>query len=219
MRIAVVTGANQGIGLELCRQLRLRQFAVLAACRHASPELRDLGCEIVEGVDVTDDAGVAHLAAALAGRTVEVLVNNAGILSEESLDDLDLGRVRRQFEVNAIGPLRVTHALLGKLRPGSKVVIVTSRMGSLGDNASGGYYGYRMSKAAVNIAGVSLARDLKSRGIAVLLLHPGMVATGMTGGRGIPVAEAAANLAARIEALGLDQTGSFRQATGEPLPW
>jgi NAD(P)-dependent dehydrogenase (short-subunit alcohol dehydrogenase family) len=219
MRIAVVTGANKGIGLELCRQLRLRQFAVLAACRRASPELRDLGCEIVEGVDVTDDASVARLAAALAGRTVEVLVNNAGILSEESLDDLDVGRMRRQFEVNAIGPLRVTHALLGKLGRGSKVVIVTSRMGSLGDNASGGYYGYRMSKAAVNIAGVSLARDLKSRGIAVLLLHPGMVATGMTGGRGIPVAEAAANLAARIEALGLDQTGTFRQATGEPLPW
>jgi NAD(P)-dependent dehydrogenase (short-subunit alcohol dehydrogenase family) len=92
-------------------------------------------------------------------------------------------------------------------------------MGSIADNGSGGYYGYRMSKAAVNIAGVSLARDLRDRDIAVLLLHPGMVATEMTGHQGVPAAEAARNLAARIETLGLEQSGSFHHANGEPLPW
>ena len=148
-----------------------------------------------------------------------MLVNNAGILSRDALDDLDFDGMRRQFEVNALAPLRVTRALLPNLGAGSKVVIITSRMGSIADNGSGGYYGYRMSRAAVNIAGVSLARDLRERGIAVLLLHPGMVATEMTGQHGIPVAEAARNLVARIETLGLDQTGSFHHANGEPLPW
>jgi len=148
-----------------------------------------------------------------------VLVNNAGILARDSLDELDFDAIRRQFETNTLAPLRITHALLPNLGEGSKVVIITSRMGSIADNGSGGYYGYRMSKAAVNIAGVSLARDLRERGIAVLLLHPGMVATAMTGHQGVPVAEAAGNLVARIESLGLEQSGSFHHANGEPLPW
>jgi NAD(P)-dependent dehydrogenase (short-subunit alcohol dehydrogenase family) len=121
--------------------------------------------------------------------------------------------------VNALGPLRVTRALLPNLVGGSKVVIVTSRMGSIADNGSGGYYGYRMSKAAVNAAGVSLARDLAPRGITVLLLHPGMVATEMTGASGIPVAESVAGLLARIDELGQQASGSFHHANGETLPW
>jgi NAD(P)-dependent dehydrogenase (short-subunit alcohol dehydrogenase family) len=219
MATVLITGANQGIGLELCRQLLGRGDVVIAACRRASAELRALGCRVVEDVEVTDDASVARLAAALAGQRIDVLVNNAGILSAESLDDLDFDRIRAQFEVNALGPLRVTHALLGNLGRGSKVAIITSRMGSIADNGSGSYYGYRMSKAAVNMVGMSLARDLHARGIAVLLLHPGMVATGMTGGRGIPAAESAAGLIARIDSLGLAETGTFHHANGEPLPW
>jgi NAD(P)-dependent dehydrogenase (short-subunit alcohol dehydrogenase family) len=219
MSTVLVTGANQGIGLELCRQLVRRGDTVIGACRRASGELRALGCRVIEGVDVTDDASVARLVAALADQRLDVLVNNAGILSEETLEDLDYDRMRRQFEVNAIGPLRVTNALLGHLDRGSKVVIITSRMGSIADNGSGGYYGYRMSKAAVNMAGASLARDLSDRGIAVLLLHPGMVATAMTGGHGVAPSEAAANLIARIDVLGIAQTGTFHHAGGEPLPW
>jgi NAD(P)-dependent dehydrogenase (short-subunit alcohol dehydrogenase family) len=219
MSLFVVTGAGRGIGLELCRQLRERGETVVAACRRAEPGLAALGCEVVEGVEVTDDAGIARLVAALGGRRVDVLVNNAGILARESLDDLDVDSIRRQFEVNALAPLRVTRALLPNLGEGSKVAIITSRMGSIADNGSGGYYGYRMSKAAVNMAGVSLARDLGGRGIAVLLLHPGMVATEMTGGSGIPVRESAANLIARIDSLGLDQSGSFHHADGQSLPW
>jgi NAD(P)-dependent dehydrogenase (short-subunit alcohol dehydrogenase family) len=219
MKTVLVTGANQGIGLELCRQFQKRGDVVIAACRRASAELSKLGCRVIEDVEVTDDASVARLVAGLAGQRLDVLVNNAGILSEESLDDLDFERIRRQFEVNALGPLRVTHALLGNLGRGSKVAIITSRMGSIADNGSGSYYGYRMSKAAVNMAGMSLARDLHERGITVLLLHPGMVATGMTGGRGIPAAESAAGLIARIDSLGLAETGSFHHVNGEPLPW
>ena len=219
MSLFVVTGAGRGIGLELCRQLRERGEIVVAACRRAEPGLAALGCEVVDGVEVTDDAGIARLVAALGGRRVDVLVNNAGILARESLDDFDVESIRRQFEVNALAPLRVTRALLPNLGEGSKVAIVTSRMGSIADNGSGGYYGYRMSKAAVNMAGASLARDLRGRGIAVLLLHPGMVATEMTGRSGIPVHESASNLIARIDSLGLEQSGSFHHADGQTLPW
>jgi NAD(P)-dependent dehydrogenase (short-subunit alcohol dehydrogenase family) len=215
----LITGASRGIGLELCRQLTQRGHAVIAVCREASAQLRALDCRVLDRVEVTAEAALERLAHELAGQRIDVLVNNAGTLSRESLDDLDVERIRRQFEVNALGPLRVTRALLPNLGTGSKVAIITSRMGSIADNGSGGYYGYRMSKAAVNMAGMSLARDLRERGIAVLLLHPGMVATEMTGRHGIPVEESAANLIARIESLGLEQSGSFHHADGQPLPW
>ena len=215
----LVTGAARGIGLELCRQLAARGDRVIAACRKGNAELQSLGAEIHAGVDVTDDAQVAALAAALSGRSIDVLVNCAGILTREGLDDLDIDRIRAQFEVNSIGPLRVTQALLPNLAEGSKVIIITSRMGSIADNTSGGYYGYRMSKAAVNAVGMSLARDLHDRRIAVALLHPGMVATDMTGHRGIPPQESARNLIARIDALTLSDSGVFLHANGDPLPW
>jgi NAD(P)-dependent dehydrogenase (short-subunit alcohol dehydrogenase family) len=114
----------------------------------------------------------------------------------------------------------VTQALLGNLQPGAKIGIVTSRMGSVGDNTSGSYYGYRMSKAAVNAAGKSLAMDLKERGIAVALLHPGYVRTEMVGGGGdVEPEQAAAGLIARLDELTLDTTGGFWHANGEALPW
>ena len=219
MKSCLVTGASRGIGLEICRQLRQGGYRVVAVCRQAPAELRALGCTVIDGIELTDAASVARLAAGLAGERIDVLINNAGILARDSLTELDFDAMRRQFEVNALAPLRVTHALLPNLGAGSKVVIITSRMGSIADNGSGGYYGYRMSKAAVNIAGVSLARDLRDRDIAVLLLHPGMVATEMTGHQGVPAAEAARNLLARIESMGLEQSGSFHHANGEPLPW
>jgi NAD(P)-dependent dehydrogenase (short-subunit alcohol dehydrogenase family) len=141
------------------------------------------------------------------------------VLTRESLDTLDFDAIRRQFEINALGPLRLTATVLANLHRGSKVGIVTSRMGSIADNGSGGYYGYRASKAAVNAIGVSLARDLAERGVAVALLHPGMVATDMTGGSGIPAEEAARGLIARLDALDLSTSGGFWHANGEVLPW
>lgn len=219
MTTVLVTGANRGIGLELCRRFAARGDEVVAVCRNASPELRETGAEIHEGIDVTNDDSVRGLARALEGRRVDILVNCAGILTRESLDDLAFDRIREQFEVNAIAPLRVTAVLEDCLGQGTKVAIITSRMGSIEDNTSGGRYGYRMSKAAVNMAGRSLAHDLAERGVSVFLLHPGMVATEMTGRQGIPPDEAAADLVARIDALGPEQSGTFWHAKGDPLPW
>ena len=219
MATALVTGANRGIGLELCRQLAARGDKVIAVCRRASDDLRALGVTVHEGVDVTDDASVMKLANDLAGTRIDVLINNAGVLSRQSLDNLDFDEMRRQYEINALGPLRVTAAFLPLMHEGAKIGIVTSRMGSLADNDSGSHYGYRMSKAAVSMAGVSLARDLQARGIAVAILHPGMVATEMTGRQGIDPADAARGLIARIDELTLETTGRFRHANGEALPW
>ncbi len=219
MSTVLVTGGNRGIGLELCRQLSARGDHVIAACRASSKALNDTGAEIHDHFEVTDDASVKRLAQALNGKTIDVLINCAGILTRETLDDLNLDRVRKQFEVNALGPLRVTAALLPNLRNGSKVAIITSRMGSIEDNTSGSRYGYRMSKAAVNMAGRSLAWDLKDKGIAVVLLHPGMVATEMTGRQGISPEEAASGLIERIDDLDLEKTGTFWHQNGEALPW
>jgi NAD(P)-dependent dehydrogenase (short-subunit alcohol dehydrogenase family) len=220
MTTVCITGANRGIGLELARQYRDRGDTVIAACRRSSGELDDLGVEVVDGVDVTDDSAVGRLADAIGDRPLDVLINNAGILSDESLDDLDFDRIRNQLEVNGIGPLRVTAALRTSLGRGAKVAIVTSRMGSIDDNTSGGRYGYRMSKAAVNMAGRSLAHDLKPDGVAVAILHPGFVRTDMTGHTGIvDPPESAAGLMARIDELSLDTSGSFWHANGDPLPW
>jgi NAD(P)-dependent dehydrogenase (short-subunit alcohol dehydrogenase family) len=220
MSTALITGANRGIGLELCRQLKDRGWEVIAACRQRAPELDALGVRVEAGLEVTDPAAVADVARRLEGVPLDLLVNNAGLLTRESLDDLDFERMRRQYEVNALGPLRVTHALLGNLRRGAKLILVTSRMGSIGDNTSGGRYGYRMSKAALNMAGVSLAHDLRERGIAVAILHPGFVRTKMTGHEGlIDPPEAAAGLIARIEELTLEQSGGFWHQNGERLPW
>lgn len=220
MATVVIIGANRGIGFELARQLKDRGESVVAVCRKASDELAKLGVEVIEKVDVTDERSLARLAEALGSRTIDVLINNAGVLSDESLIDLDVDRIRRQFEVNSLGPLRVTAALRGKLDSGSKVAIVTSRMGSIEDNTSGGRYGYRMSKAAVNMAGRSLAHDLKEAGVAVVLLHPGFVRTDMTGHQGlIDPPESAAGLIARIDELTLETTGSFRHTNGETIPW
>lgn len=208
----------------MCRQLAARGDTVIAACRRSSPELDGLGglgVRVEAGVDVGDDAAVATLASRLGKEPLDLLVNNAGILTREGLDDLDVDRIRRQFEVNALGPLRVTRAVRPLLRRGSKVAIITSLMGSMGDNGSGGMYGYRMSKAAVNAAGVSLARDLAPAGIAVAILHPGYVRTGMTGGSGaLDPPDSVRGLIARIDELTLATTGQFRRgATGEILPW
>jgi NAD(P)-dependent dehydrogenase (short-subunit alcohol dehydrogenase family) len=220
MSTICITGANRGIGLEMARQFKDRGDHVVAACREASEELSTLDVEVIEGIDVTDDRSVGKLAEALGDRTVDVLVNCAGILSDESLGDLDFDRMRRQFEVNSLGPLRVTAALRGNLSKGSKVAIITSRMGSIEDNTSGGRYGYRMSKCAVNMAGRSLAIDLRETGVAVVILHPGFVRTDMTGGQGlIDPPESAAGLIARIDELTLETTGTFRHENGEELPW
>ncbi len=215
----LITGTNRGIGLELVRQYRERGDDVIAVCRKASDELQAVGARVIDGIDVASADDVAALADALDGERLDILLNNAGIAIRDSFDDLDYDAMVTQFAVNTLGPLRVTRALAGNLREGGKVGIVTSRVGSIADNGSGGNYGYRTSKAAVNMVGTNLMHDLKPRGIAVALLHPGLVATDMTGGSGIPPAEAAAGLIARLDELTLESSGGFWHANGERLPW
>lgn len=216
----VITGANRGIGLALARIYRKRGDRVIAPCRHASDELRDIAADVIEGVDVTSAEALQRAAAGV--DRVDVLIANAGVLSRQTLDDVaaDRDRIEEQFAVNALGPLLTVHAFLGKLAAGSRVALVTSRMGSVADNTSGGSYGYRMSKAALNAAGRSLALDLAPRGIAVGLLHPGYVRTDMTGRAGdVEPSQAAAMLVARIDELDPRTSGTFRHANGAELPW
>ncbi len=220
MALIVVTGANRGIGLAIAQQLTARGDQVVAVCRHGSTALNDTGAEVFEGVDVTSDADVIHFRDRMSGRKIDMLINNAGLLRSDRLETLDWDDMRAQYEVNAIAPVRVTRTLLPLLVNGAKVGIVSSRVGSLDDNGSGNNYGYRMSKAAVNMAGVNLAHDLKPRGIAIALLHPGYVKTDMTDGRGyIEAPEAARGLIARMDELTLATTGKFWHAEGYELPW
>lgn len=223
MSTVLITGANRGIGLALAQRFAARGDRVIAVCRRSSDALESTGARIEAGIDVTDDAVLAALAERLGDTRIDTLVLNAGILGNESFDRIDAAAVdsiRRQFEVNALGPLRVAQALSPQLGEGGRIGIITSRMGSVGDNSGGGYYGYRASKAAVNAIGKSLAVDLRPRGIAVLLLHPGYVATEMVGGGGdISPAEAAAQLIERLDTLTLEDSGTFWHANGTPLPW
>ena len=220
MGVAVVTGANRGIGLALVSLLRSRGATVVAVCRQTSPALEALGAQVASGIDVADPQAGPDLAARLSQDDIELLVHNAGIGRFTSLESTTPEDVSSSFQVNAMAPLFLTRALLPRLRSGAKVALVSSRMGSIGDNGSGGYYGYRMSKAALNAAGVSLAHDLRPQGIAVVILHPGAVRTEMTSGQGaLDPDESAAGLLQRIDELKIETTGRFLHENGTALPW
>jgi len=229
--VALVTGANRGIGLEFCRQMAARGDDVIAACRRTSPELMALSVRIVEHIDVTIDASCARLAREVKGARIGLLVLNAGIFDSTGLGELDFDRMRREYDVDALGPLRVTQALLENLSPSAKIALISSIAGSIGDNGSGGNYGYRMAKAALNMAGVSLARDLHSRGVSVVLLHPGVVDTDMLGAARASLGQrvqsgdlispdtAVRDMLCRIDELTLETTGRFLRRNGQLLPW
>jgi NAD(P)-dependent dehydrogenase (short-subunit alcohol dehydrogenase family) len=219
----LITGANRGVGLALARHYRDADWDVIGVCRSSgddTAELREVASRVIEGIDVTHDEDVDRLTVELQGQRLDLLINNAGRLRDEVLGEIDFDSIREQMEINAYAPLRVTEALLGNLGEGSKVANITSRMGSIADNDAGGRYGYRASKAALNAIGKSLAVDLAPRGIGVIQLHPGYVQTRMVNFGGlITPEEAAAGIAARIEALTLATTGTFWHSNGEPLLW
>jgi NAD(P)-dependent dehydrogenase (short-subunit alcohol dehydrogenase family) len=219
----LVTGSSRGIGLELCKQLNERGDRVIATCRQSTDALAALDVEVLENVDVSDPKSLTLLSARLKERKIDWLINNAGVLQSFSLDDLDMSCIanfKKMFDVNSLGPLLATKLLLKHLGSGSKVGLITSRMGSIADNDSGGSYGYRMSKAAANAAGKSLAIDLKSQGIAVGILHPGYVRTDMTGHIGLMDAdESVIGLIKRMDNLNLTNTGSFWHTNGDLLSW
>lgn len=220
MQTVLITGANRGIGLALCKTYLARGWQVIGVCRNASPELTETGARVIAGVDVTDQIALNNLADTLTGKKLDLLINNAGVLQRETLGNLDYSSIEHQFTINAVAPLRVTEALLGSLQKGSKIAFITSRMGSIADNTSGAYYGYRMSKAALNAAAMSLARDLHPKGIAVAILHPGYVQTAMVNfGGDISAEESAQRLSQRIDGLTLENTGTFWHSNGDTLPW
>ena len=217
----VITGANRGIGLAFAQHYCARGDNVYAVCRQSSEQLGQLpNIHIIDQIDITQQQGVQRLISALANVDVDLLINNAGVLRNETLSDFNTQTITDQFMVNALAPLNISRALLPKLKQGSKIAFITSRMGSIADNSSGGRYGYRMSKAALNAGAVSLAKDLSERHIAVGVYHPGYVQTQMTQLRGdIQPEQAAKRLMALIETLDMNTSGMFFHANGEPLPW
>jgi len=219
-RTVVITGANRGIGLELAKHYKEQGYEVIAICRQSSEELDDIASMVIEGIDVSDADSVEQLKIVLSNQTIDILINNAGLFLNETLKDMNFDSIEEQMEVNAYGPLRVTTTLLPQLKQGSKIANITSRMGSIADNTSGNYYGYRASKAALNAFGKSLAEDLKPQGISVAQLHPGFVQTRMVGFNGdISPEQAAKGLAQRIEELNVGNSGGFWHSNGDALPW
>jgi NAD(P)-dependent dehydrogenase (short-subunit alcohol dehydrogenase family) len=216
----VITGANRGIGLAMSQLFKAQGDNVYALCRTSSPELTALSVHVITDVDVASDKGIKHMEKSLSGIGIDVLVCNAGILRDESLVDMNIDTIREQFEVNALAPLRVVDALQSNLNPDGKVAMITSRMGSIADNGSGGRYGYRMSKAALNAAAMSLSKDLAIDDVAVGIYHPGYVQTDMVNhGGDISANEAAQRIIGLINNLNMKETGVFKHSNGEVLPW
>ena len=228
----VVTGANRGIGLELVRQLRDRGDTVEACARRPAeaPALAALAGDRVRlhAVDVTDPASVAALAAALGDAAIDLVFNVAGVYGgptqsiAQMSEDLALGDVATTYDINALGPLRVVLALLPHVRRGAakKLVHLTSGMGSIGDNTSGGFYAYRMSKAALNMMSRSLAIDLRREGITSVVINPGWVQTDMGGpGATTPVADSVRAILGEVDRATLADSGEFLNWRGNRLVW
>lgn len=226
MPTVLVVGADRGIARALSRQLHERGDTVIAACLVGNDELAAAGIRVEGGVDVTSQASVDALAARLTAEGVKLdeVFHVAGVLGLDELGSIDYDDVRRQLEINTIGPLRTIEAIRGLFHDGSKVGIVTSRVGSLADNSSGGMYAYRISKAAANMVALNLHHDLSKRGISVLALHPGMVATDLTKDYPgdydyITPDQAAEGLIADLDALTPETSGRFQHSNGTFLPW
>jgi NAD(P)-dependent dehydrogenase (short-subunit alcohol dehydrogenase family) len=223
-RTYVITGCNRGLGLELARQLSARGERVVATARDIDDagELRALDVD-VHALDVTDPSSVEGLAGAIDGEPIDVLINNAGVgVRSKPFEQVDFDEMQSFFAVNTLGAMRVTRALLPGLRAGEgkKIVNMTSRMGSIADNGSGGAYAYRASKAALNMVTRSLAIDLLDDGFVCVVLHPGWVRTDM-GGRGAPTPpeESAGGMIRVIDGLRPQDSGEFFDYKGERVPW
>ncbi|MDX8431592.1 MAG: SDR family oxidoreductase [Candidatus Algichlamydia australiensis] len=182
----------------------------LALCRKASQDLKSLDVTIEENVDVRDEKSLERVKQQHSDKQFDLLINNAGIYLRMTLENIDFNAIQEQFEVNTLAPLKTSLAFLPLLKKGGKIAMISSRAGSIGDLASGGQYGYRPSKAALNMVSAILAKDLKEQEIAVAVLHPGYVKTDMTSGKGdLTVEESVAGLVQRIDELTLETSGTF----------
>jgi NAD(P)-dependent dehydrogenase (short-subunit alcohol dehydrogenase family) len=220
----LITGANRGIGLELARQYSAAGWQIIGTARRpdSADELRAIDAEVLQ-LDVTDQQSVDQLARDLADRPIDILINNAGIQPLMwKLADIDFGEFERALNVNTIGPVRVVQALLPNLRSGEfrKVVNVTTNLSSIADNTDGGFYGYRESKAALNMFTRSLAAELGPEGFICIVLHPGWVRTDL-GGPDAPlnVTESVTGMRRVIESLVPADNGSFHTYAGEQMAW
>lgn len=225
MQTYFITGANRGIGLEMTRQALALGHRVVATCRNpaTAAELSSLdGSLDIHALDVTDEAATALLAEQLDELTLDVLVNNAGIMAEkQSVDDMDFGQWMSSFVVNAIAPWRISLAFARHLdtSPRPRLVTLTSQMGSL-ERAGSDRVAYRSSKAAANMAMRTLALEWQPRGITVCMLHPGWVRTDMGGSNAaLGTIQSASGLLQVIDGLTLADTGRFLDYEGRQIPW
>lgn len=231
MQTLLITGANRGLGLEFCRQYSAQGDRVLACCRDPdnARALQNLARQYssirICALDVTDFQQIDELANELRGETIDVLLSNAGVYgdtSEHRFGALNYQNWEQTLRINTLAPVKLAEAFLPNLGKSQHPVLVaiTSLMGSMTDNTSGGSICYRSSKAALNAAMKSLAIDLKARNIAVLIMHPGWVKTDM-GGMNAPVSveESIGNMRRVIADFILDDTGHFLNYRGEELPW
>ena len=227
-KIVVVTGANRGLGLEFCKQYLAEGYKVYACCRSPESarellELKQASGELLETVplDVTNQAQVTNLKYTLHGQKIDLLINNAGMYGQR----LPFGEVNEQewmqvLRVNTIAPLLVVQELVDLMAADGKILLMTSKMGSMGDNSSGGSYIYRSSKAALNAVGKSLAYDLADKGIAVAVCHPGWVQTDMGGPNGLISTETSiTSLRKVVDELTLESSGEFFNYDGNVIPW
>jgi len=220
----LITGANRGIGLEFARQYSSAGWEVIGTARNPdrAEELHRLNVKVLK-LDVTDQESVSRLAHDLGNQSIDILINNAGILPEaETISDINPDDLNRVLAVNTVGPIRVTQALLPNLRRGSlkKIINISSRVGSIAENTRGGMYGYRESKAALNMFTKSLAIELRSEGFTCIVMHPGWVQTDM-GGKRAPISaqESVRGLREVIDNLTQADTGTFWTHAGKQLPW
>jgi NAD(P)-dependent dehydrogenase (short-subunit alcohol dehydrogenase family) len=224
MGTVLVTGANRGIGLELARQYLADGWQVIGTARRpdAATELSGLGAQVMQ-LDVTDQVSVERLAKELDGKSIDMLINNAGILPmARSISDVNFEDFDRTIAVNTVGPVRVTQALLPNLRAGKgrTVINITSNLGSIAENRNGGFYGYRESKAALNMFTKSLSAELRSEGFICIVMHPGWVQTDMGGSSApVPVTKSVAGIRRVIEHLTPADNGTFWTHDGEQMPW
>ena len=226
----LMTGANRGIGLELARQFAADGWQVLACCRNpdSAAELQALqeeyaGLEI-HPLDVTDYEQLASLAQSLSGRPIDILLNNAGIYGPKGVGfgEVEPAAWREVLEVNTIAPLMLTQAFVEQVAASRQklVAMVSSKVGSIADNSSGGSYLYRSSKTALNQVVKSLSIDLAGQGISVISLHPGWVLTDMGGPNAeITTTESVAGLKTILQSAGRAQSGQFIEYDGSPIPW
>ena len=220
----LITGANRGIGLELARQYTEAGWQVIGTARkpEQAADLRALKARVLQ-LDVTDQQSIDRMADELGDQAVDLLINNAGIFPRvRTLPDVNFDDVTRTFAVNTLGPMRVSRALLSNLRSGQlkQVVNITSRLGSIADNSGGGFYGYRESKAALNMFTRSLANELRADGFICVVVHPGWVQTDMGGASAtLTVEESARGIRNVIANLSPDDCGTFWNFDGAPLPW